>query len=125
MYYTDMNTLQYIVINKDLKMSAGKAMAQVAHAVSLASKAKDLRAYRNAKQRTVIVLEGTGVQIENLREYLNERNINSAYVIDEGVNEIPTMSITALATQQLDVIDIENRKMLAGFTLYKHGIFQR
>lgn len=120
-----MNTVQYVVINKDLKMSAGKAMAQVAHAVSLASKPKDLRAYKNAKQRTVIVLEATSMQIENLWEYLCDRDIDSEYVIDEGVNEIPTMTITALATQQLDVANEENRQMLRGFRLYKHGRFIR
>lgn len=100
-------------------------MAQVAHAVNLVSKAKDIKAYNNAKERTVIVLEGTGTQIENLSLYLYERGIHAEYVIDEGVNEIPTMSITALATQQMDVSDEENRKMLKGFTLYRHGLFQR
>jgi len=120
-----MNTIQYIVVNKDLKMSAGKAMAQVAHAVSLVSKTKDIRSYNKAKQRTVIVLEGTGSQIENLALYLYERGIHCEYVIDEGVNEIPTMSITALATEQLDVADEEMRTMFSGFRLYKHGRLQR
>lgn len=120
-----MNTIQYIVVNKELKMSAGKAMAQVAHAVSLVSKTKDIRLYNKAKQRTVIVLEGTGSQIENLALYLYERGVHCEYVIDEGVNEIPTMSITALATEQMDISDEENRQMLRGFRLYKHGRFQR
>lgn len=120
-----MNTIQYIVINKELRMSAGKIAAQTAHAVSLVSKSKDIKAYNNAKQRTVIVLEGTGSQIENLALYLYERGIHCEYVIDEGVNEIPTMSITALATEQMDIANEENRKMLKGFRLYKHGLFQR
>lgn len=106
-------------------MSAGKAMAQVAHAVSLVSTLKDLKKYNKAKQRTVIVLEGTASQIENLSLYLDERGIMSDYVIDEGVNEIPTMSITALATEQMDISEEENRTMLKGFRLYKHGRFQR
>lgn len=120
-----MNTIQYIVVNKDLKMSAGKAMAQVAHAVSLVSRTKDIRSYNQAKQRTVIVLEGTGSQIENLGLYLHERGVRAEYVIDEGVNEIPTMSITALATEQMDIANEENRTMLKGFKLYRHGLFQR
>lgn len=120
-----MNTIQYIVVNKELKMSAGKAMAQVAHAVSLVSKSKDIRAYNNAKQRTVIVLEGTAAQIENIALYLYERGIHAEYVIDEGVNEIPTMSITALATQQIDVEDKDTRGYFWGFELYRHGWFQR
>lgn len=100
-------------------------MAQVAHAVSLVSKPKDLRGYNKAKQRTVIVLQGSSQQIENLSLYLYERGIHAEYVIDEGVNEIPTMSITALATQQLDVADEENRQMLKGFRLYRHRRFSR
>lgn len=119
-----MNTIQYVVVNKDLKMTAGKAMAQVAHAVSLVSKAKDIRAYNKAKQRTVIVLEGNAAQIENLALYLFERGVHAEYVIDEGVNEIPTMSITALATQQLDIDDKETRGLLSGFKLYRHGWLQ-
>lgn len=120
-----MNTIQYIVVNKDLKMSAGKAMAQVAHAVSLVSKPKDIKKYNAAKQRTVIVLEGTADQIENLGLYLFERGIHAEYVIDEGVNEIPTMSTTALATEQLDADDEDTRFLFFGFDLYKHGRFQR
>ena len=119
-----MKTIQYIVVNKDLKMSAGKAMAQVAHAVSLVSKAKDIKAYNNAKQRTVIVLEGTSAQIQNTCLYLYERGLHAEYVIDEGVNEIPTMSITALATEQFDVEDTTTRNYFYGFKLYKHARFQ-
>ena len=120
-----MNTIQYVIVNKDLKMSAGKAMAQVAHAVSLVSKPKDLKAYNAAKQRTVIVLEGSAAQIENVCLYIYERGLHAEYVIDEGVNEIPTMSITAMATQQFDVEDQDARDMFRGFELYKHGRFQR
>lgn len=119
-----MNTIQYIVVNKDLKMSAGKSMAQVAHAVSLVSKTKDIKAYNKAAQRTVIVLEGSAWQIQNLALYLHERGVRSQYVVDEGVNEIETMQITALATEQFD-IDAVERDMFRGFGLYKHGLFQR
>jgi peptidyl-tRNA hydrolase len=120
-----MNIIRYIVVNKDLKMSAGKAMAQTVHAVSLVSGPKDPTAYNNAKQRTVIVLEGTGEQIKNLHNYLIDRDIDCDYVIDEGTNEIPTMSITALATEAFDIEDIEKREIFSRFKLYKHGRFQR
>lgn len=120
-----MNTIQYIVVNKDLNMSAGKSMAQVAHAVNLVSEEPDIIMYDRAKQRTVIVLEGSTAQIENLWLYLYDRDIRAEYVIDEGVNEIPTMTITALATQQFSVEDEETRMIFSGFNLYKHGVFQR
>lgn len=119
-----MNTIQYIVVNKDLKMSAGKAMAQVAHAVMYAADLKDVALYADAKKRTIIVLEGSGEQIKNLYNYLEERDVNCDYIIDEGVNEIPTMSVTALATGVIDIDDEETRGYFWGFELYKHGRFQ-
>jgi len=120
-----MNTIQYIVVNKDLKMSAGKAMAQVAHAIMHSAASKNFNNYLDAKQRTVIVLEGTGTQILNLFKYLILRDIGANYVIDEGINEIPTMSVTALATDVLDIEDKDTRYIFRGFKLYKHGRFQR
>lgn len=120
-----MNTITYVLVNKDLKMSAGKSMAQVAHAIMTAYVPADLKAYNTAKQRTVVVLEATASQIENLCMYLDERGVKSEYVIDEGVNEIPTMSTTALAVQPFDIEDKEKRSMFSGFKLYKHGRFQR
>lgn len=99
-------------------------MAQVAHAVSLVSLTRDLQTYHTASQKTIIVLEGSAAQIENLYRYLKERGIRSDFVIDEGVNEIPTMSTTALATEQLDIDEVD-RDMFKGFKLYKHGRFQR
>ena len=106
-------------------MSAGKAMAQVAHAIMTAATYEDIDNYFQAKQRTIIVLEGSGQQILALYDYLKQRDISSDYVIDEGVNEIPTMSVTALATEAFDIDDIEKRNMFSGFDLYKHGWFQR
>lgn len=120
-----MNTITYIVVNKDLKMSAGKAMAQVAHAVLLTMEEDDLQLYRSGVQRTVIVLEGTESQIDNLWGYLDARDIRCDSVIDEGANEIPTMSTTALAVQPFDIDDDEKRGMFKGFKLYKHGRFHR
>ena len=99
-------------------MSIGKAAAQVAHAVNMAATEDDINAYFDANQRTVIVLQATGEQIRNLRDYLALRDISSDYVIDEGVNEIPTMSMTALATEQIDITDEEVRNYFAGFDLY-------
>lgn len=120
-----MNTITYVVVNKDLKMSAGKAMAQVAHAIMTVATPEDLLNYFKAIQRTVIVLEGTGQQILSLYDYLRQREIGSDYVIDEGANEIPTMSVTALATEAFDIEDVEARSIFSGFDLYKHGWLQR
>ena len=120
-----MDTITYVVGNKDLKMSAGKAMAQVAHAIMTAATYEDIDNYFQAKQRTIIVLEGSGQQILALYDYLKQRDVSSDYVVDEGVNEIPTMSVTALATEAFDIEDRDTRDMFSGFDLYKHGMFQR
>jgi len=113
-----MNTIQYIVVNKELGMSPGKAMSQVAHAVSATAKFEDINKYQRANQKTVIALEGTSDQIVFLNQYLADRSIRSEFVIDEGVNEIPTMSVTALATEQFDIEDEEKRSYFKGFELY-------
>lgn len=100
-------------------------MAQVAHAIMTAATHKDIDNYFQAKQRTIIILEGSGQQILALYEYLKQRDVSSDYIVDEGVNEIPTMSVTAIATEAFDIEDIEKRNMFSGFGLYKHGLFQR
>ncbi len=120
-----MGTIQYVVVNKSLKMSAGKAMSQVAHAIMYSINPGDVELYLESPQRTIVVLEGTGEQIKNLYQYLDERNVTCDYVIDEGVNEIPTMSVTALATGVINIDDEDTRQYFQGFELYKHGIFQR
>jgi hypothetical protein len=75
-------------------------------------------------QRTVIVLEGTAQQIDGLWSYLYDRGIRAEYVVDEGYNEISTMSTTALAVETFNIEDKEKRDMFRGFKLYKHGWFQ-
>lgn len=78
----------YVVVNKDLDMSAGKVAAQVAHAVARL----DVEA-----PAEMIVLESTTEQLHNLERYLNDMGVPNSLYIDEGVNEVPPMSATALA----------------------------
>jgi peptidyl-tRNA hydrolase len=120
-----MNSITYIVVNKDLEMSAGKVAAQVAHAVLQNSTLDDLNTYHRGVERTVIVLEADTEQIRNLDEYLGERNIQAKYVIDEGVNEISPMSITALAVSPFEFDDTEKREIFKGFRLYSQSIPNR
>lgn len=78
----------YVLVNKDLKMSRGKIAAQVAHAVARV----DVPA-----PRTVIVLRASTEQLHNLDTYLERMNLPHHLYIDEGMNEVPAMSATALA----------------------------
>ena len=78
----------YVLVNTDLKMSKGKTAAQVAHAVTRLDV---------GVPRTMIVLQATTEQLHNLDTYLERVNIPHHLYIDEGVNEVPPMSATALA----------------------------
>lgn len=104
----------YVILNKDLRMSPGKAAAQAVHASQMLSEvSRDdfLKEYR----RTVIVLEGTTEQIKNLYDYLDDADVDSEYYIDEGANEVDAYSVTALAA----FVDTEDKKeIFSGFKLY-------
>lgn len=104
----------YILVNKDLNMSTGKIAAQVAHAVSRMPATKN-----GTVSDTVIVLQATGEQIKNLERYLDERDIHTSLYIDEGVNEVPPYSVTAMAVQPLnfDEDDYDLRHVFEGFEL--------
>lgn len=78
----------YVLVNTDLKMSTGKTAAQVAHAVSRLD---------CHPPKVTIVLQATTEQLHNLDTYLERKHIPHHLYIDEGVNEVPPMSATALA----------------------------
>lgn len=78
----------YVVVNSDLHMSRGKTAAQVAHAVARVGV---------PAPKTVIVLRGTTQQLYNLNTYVTRMNLPHHLYIDEGVNEVSPMSVTALA----------------------------
>jgi len=78
----------YVIVNEDLDMSAGKVAAQVAHVVARVD------AY---PPHVVVVLGGTTEQIHNLDEYMTRAKMPHHMYIDEGANEVPPMSATALA----------------------------
>lgn len=82
------NGKMYVIVNKELGMSAGKVAAQVAHAVARLDV---------GIPRTMIVLEGTGEQLHNIDTYLERANVPHHLYIDEGANEVQPMSATALA----------------------------
>jgi len=106
------NRKLYIVVNKDLKMSVGKTSAQVAHSVArLKIKAP----------RIVIVLQATTEQMHNLNTYLDSTEIGHHLYIDEGVNEIAPMSVTALAFGLVEDDFVPD--FIAGFSLLRRRLF--
>lgn len=124
----------YIFLNKGLKMSIGKASAQAAHAAvmgALGSKKANREAWLKAANRTIIVLEARDEQmIRNIQSYLFERGVGSHVIVDEGVNEIPPFSITALTSVIVDKDSEHVNDVFGLFNLYrdkenKHGVIKR
>lgn len=102
----------YAVVNLELGMSAGKAAAQVAHAVSrLGLK----------PPKVMIVLQANAEQIHNLKAYLDENKIKNHLYIDEGVNEVPPMSATVLAFGKF--AEDFTPDFIQGFRLFKKGFW--
>ena len=117
------NPCIYIFVNKSLKMSAGKLASQTAHATAqMFTKlpSQDLAIFwAKEPHRTIIVLEARDeAHIRNINNYLNERGIDCDLVIDEGANEVPPHSITALVTPILDKNEFTD-KLMSTFKLYK------
>lgn len=112
----DENPILYVVLNKELNMSAGKAAAQAVHAAMMAGERSNH--FIKYPKRTVIVLEGTTEQIKNLQEYLDIAGIWSDYYIDEGVNEVGAYSATALAVEPIMADDKAKREVFKSFSLF-------
>jgi peptidyl-tRNA hydrolase len=107
----------YVILNKELNMSAGKAAAQTAHAV--ASLGKNLIWFGEKNRRTVVVLQAENQsQMENLWEYLNKEGLKAEYYIDEGENEVPAYSMTAMAVEPFYDDDRNMRAIFEGFRLF-------
>lgn len=114
------NPLIYIVLNRELKMSPGKAAAQTAHAMAQLHAIYGLHKFSEEVKRTVVVLEAKNqLQMDNLETYLMSLSIPCASYIDEGVNEVDAYSVTALAAGPFEAEDTESRSMFSSFDLYQ------
>ena len=115
------NPILYVILNKELNMSAGKASAQAVHAAMLLE-GNYSGLFSSSYKRTVIVLEAENEnQIKNLYLYLESAGIFSDYYIDEGVNEVGPYSVTALAVEPIAYDDEEKRSIFAPFKLFSGG----
>jgi PTH2 family peptidyl-tRNA hydrolase len=98
--------VMYIFVNKSLNMSPGKLAAQACHASCNAmriSNAKLVDDWYEFGFYTKLVMEARDEQhLRNIEKYLNERDIKTALIIDEGRTEIPKHSVTALGCEVVD-----------------------
>lgn len=112
----------YVFINKSLGMSSGKIAAQAAHAGAYSMARNELESnteWLQAIHKTVIVLEARDEQhLRNIKDYLGQRDVESEFIIDEGINEVPHHSITALVTVMIDKNENADQ-LFSTFNLYK------
>ena len=112
----------YIFINKSLGMSVGKVAAQAAHAMAMSFLDRTVDTW-HAPQRTVLIMQARDEgHIKNISAYLEGRDIGSWTVIDEGVNEIDSHVITALATEVVDKELEDIQDTFSSFELYRDSV---
>lgn len=116
------NPTLYIFINKSLNMSTGKVASQAAHAAAYSmaqNHQEDNDLWLLNIEKTVIILEARDENhIRNIKDYLRQRGVNSEYIIDEGMNEVPPQTITALATTYMDKNEA-SKQLMGKFKLYE------
>ena len=96
---------QAIVVRADLKLSKGKACAQVAHA-SVSAFLMTKRNIRNRwlkdNQKKVVLKVRDLEELKELRELSRKNDVPSALITDAGYTEIPPGTITALGIGPAD-----------------------
>ena len=91
-----------LVVRGELRLTAGKAAVQVAHAaVMLYQEAErrgrgSLEAWLAAGQKKIAVVAATLDEMEALRREARARGIPSVYVEDAGLTEVPAGTRTVL-----------------------------
>jgi len=107
-------------------MSVGKSGAQAVHAAMMSAYtlSEDGKTdWLGAAHRTVLIMEARDQQhIENIQDYLEEREVKTFSIIDEGLNEVDPHTLTALATEILDKEDPNTDEIMSTFKLYKDTV---
>lgn len=121
--------VQYIVTNKGLGMSSGKAQAQAAHAavkgvvMTLESDLPSPYDEWDKTGHTKIVLEARDTEhLIAFREFAKSRGYESWLVIDEGRTEVAAHSPTALGFPILDKSDRDVAHTFADLRTYRDKI---
>lgn len=134
-----MNPVMYIILNKSLGMSTGKAAAQASHAAVEAYRLSmslhperheppaahmnatplhernEVRLWYKGGHYTKIVLEAEG-DFGHLSDYLDARGFRNALIIDEGRTEIDPFTPTAIGCA---IVDKDNPHVQATFGEFK------
>lgn len=100
--------IEYIVVNKDLKMSPGKIAAQVGHVCTICAHHYITNLNKDwnnkflawfEKDQKKIVLEGHQKDLEKLISLNEDRDFSNKvfFIKDNGLTEIPAGSLTAVS----------------------------
>ena len=93
----DEELLMYLLVRKDLKMSAGKAIAQCGHAVlRLGHQAPSslMQRYLSDGEAKIALKVPDLEALEQVRDACAAANVNYYVVVDQGRTQIPEGSIT-------------------------------
>ena len=96
----------YLFVNKGIKMSTGKAIAQGAHAACEAVRISNhdmVKAWNEFGFYTKMIMEARDENhLKDIQKYLDDRGVKSILIIDEGRTEIPKHTPTALGVEVID-----------------------
>jgi PTH2 family peptidyl-tRNA hydrolase len=90
---------QVIVVRADLRLSAGKTAAQVAHAAYTSAMEASLqarRAWEKEGQRKVVLQVQNIGELRNFEEKCEKARLPHAIIADAGLTELPPGTVTCL-----------------------------
>jgi peptidyl-tRNA hydrolase len=106
-------------------MSPGKIAAQAAHAAvegfRLTPPDSNLLRlwYRSGHYKKIVLLGKNESHMRNAYDYVTDRDIAAAKIIDEGRTEIESLSLTAIGCELVDKHDPHIAGIFEAFELYK------
>lgn len=129
-----MNPVQYIILNKGLGMSTGKAAAQAAHAsvegVRISAKTPNgnpwdssivNRWYRGGHYAKIVLEVEDQAALQVAYQYITDRGFKAHCIIDEGRTEFDpqSLTLTAIGCEIVDKDWPHARETFSAFKLYK------
>lgn len=127
-----MNPVQYIILNKGLNMSTGKAAAQAAHAsvegVRLSAKEPNgnpwdssivNRWYRGGQYAKIVLEVPDSLALHTTHRYITDRGFKATMIIDEGRTEFGgVLTPTAIGVEIVDKNFAHTADTFGQFKLY-------
>ena len=102
-----------LVVRGELRLTAGKAAVQVAHAavllveVAARHSPRELEAWRNEGQKKIAVVAPTLEAMESLQRAARARGLPTVFVDDAGLTEVPpgTRTVLGIGPGRSELID--------------------